>query len=1653
MLSYLRIALLLFALTAGNSAHCALYRITAQGDVTTVVPFPNTTNIVLNTNSKNNIASGTEFILQTGSKQQDIFKTLQGSYRFRGSQYITVNNQRKRVEYSGEIQINPNRLEPDVISFDPIPAIVFEEANATLQIASSLSDVTYKTSGFSGTPSSLTISFSLRATITDGVSNAPASYDSRATGADQAITCLRNGGCTTWSVAPMAVGLLLRDKPVGYRPPVGPSAEWNISYSQRDSNQPATFNYGNLGRKWTSNWHSHLTDNSSGGGQVEIYNRGGGSELYQFSSTAATASTQSPYSQSFIERQVGAGGLTIGFVRRMSDGSSEEFKQPASNLFFLTAVVDRYGRRVTLGYDATNRLVSITDAIGQRTTLGYESSDPFKLTRITDPFGRFARFTYTAAGQLDSITDTIGITSSFTYSSGDFVSTLTTPYGTTRFAFADQTTDAGFGTRRILQVTDALNRTWRYEYRDDVPGLPASESTTPVGMTVANTELNQRNTFIWNPVQYAAATAGGGLDYTKAKVIHWLRSTNPVVVSRVIESIKEPLEGRLWFSYAGQPNASTVGTNSQPIQKGRVLSDGRTQLESFQYNAQGNLVQSVDPAGRRMTYTYAANGIDLVQVANTTSGTDVLASITYNSQHLPLTVRGANGRATTLEYNAAGQPVRVIDALGNTTTNSYDASGYLTSVQGPLASSSFSFTYDTARRLASASGPAGSRVQYTYDDADRPRSASFSDTTRVLYDYNLLDLVGVTDRLGRKTILKYDAERQLVQSTDAAGQMTDLGYSQGGAMTLLNDPRGNVTRWARDLQDRAVGKTYPDGRGYSTSFDPATGWVTAMVDAMGQATRSSYNVDGTVASRAYANAVNATPSVTYTYDARYPRVTKVADGFADNSYTYHPAGVMGANRLRAVLSQVAGTPNADITEHTYDALDRVVSRTINGNVETTTYDALGRVTGVSNALDTFNYGYSDGTSRVTSVNSGNGPRLALEYFDATGNELLKKLTYTTAGGTVLSQFAYTHDANYNVTSFTESYINQRLPASAGAVLGSADGPLGGLLSTALKAPPEPPKAAVPVSRPVSPGDWLLLGTCLFLSAIGWQLTRSGVRRSLWPAAPVAMTLALASCGGGGGGEAGHPLSAAPQMASASQRAMLGLAGPAVTPRLKALAGTDGLYGATTAEDAVEQLFNKVAEPALPQYFPGRKQTLTFDRFRYRFYPETGIYLAVAIGVAPGSGLVESGVYVLGGAFGGNLVFVAKLLDIFTPTPTIAGRAQVTSYAYDAVDRLISGTVGTDVAPPSGAPKHAYRYDAASNLVSMTVDGVPKSLAYTATNALTSATYDANGNPISLDGWTYAWDAADRLVKATKGQSESNFTYDGQSRLVRIVDRQGGAVVSDKSYLWCGMARCLEHDNTKLGSPVSKQYFAQGVVVAGFSQYYITDQLGSVRQLVGAGGRALAQYQFDPYGSRTKVSGAGDADLGYAGLFKHQATGLDLAVYRAYDSQRGRWLNRDPVEEAGGANLYIYVSGNPTTSVDVLGLEETSAAGDSLAALAQKASGARVEAFATGLLWQFAKDLKFAIRNNISITGNLNELGAGALQGGLKRAIGGGLVLSAGIWWGEHYVYPAMQDLANSHYRCGYKGLLDDLNEGLLWYDIDINEMRLRALAGLDTIGL
>ena len=689
----------------------------------------------------------------------------------------------------------------------------------------------------------------------------------------------------------------------------------------------------------------------------------------------------------------------------------------------MTQSVDPQGNTLTYTYDGTFRLVAVTDALGQVTSLTYGlAADPLKITRVTDPFGRSATFEYNASNQLWKITDTIGLISQFTYDSGDFISKLTTPYGDTTFIKGEE-----YG-HRWLEIQDPEGARERVEYINGAPGIPYSVPTAsvPSGMFTFNQYMNYRNTYYWD--KKARAEALG--DYTKARITHWLHTDYDInTVSDIPENTKQPLENWVWNDYPGNGGIQT-GTSNKPSNVGRVLDDGTTQLYQYEYNSFGRTTKVTDPAGRITAYVYDTNGIDLLEVRQKTGSiNELLASSTYNAQHLPLTTTDASGQTTTYTYNAAGQVRTINNAKNELTTYNYDANGYLQNIVGALPGAITSFTYDGFGRLRTTTDSESYAVTVDYDaiggdptkTMDRVAKVTYPDGTYEQVTYDRLDPEWTRDRLGRWSRKFYDPFRRLVATQDPLNRFVLYDWCGCGGLDGITDPNGNTTSWTRDIQGRVTDKFYPDQTSTHYTYENTTSRLKTMTDAMGQSTNYTYIVDDNLRQVSYTNAVHATPSVSYAYDTNYNRLLAMTDGTGLTTHAYNPIALpptLGAGRL----ASLDGPLDNDTISYGYDELGRATNRSINGaaNASSVQFDSLGRVQSAENPLGTFNYVYVNTTGRLDHVDLPNGQKNQYAYFDNLGDQRLKQIKNLDPSSAVISQFDYTYNSVGNILSWTQA---------------------------------------------------------------------------------------------------------------------------------------------------------------------------------------------------------------------------------------------------------------------------------------------------------------------------------------------------------------------------------------------------------------------------------------------------------------------------------------------------------------------------------------------------------------------------------------------------------------------------------------------------------
>jgi RHS repeat-associated protein len=1206
-------------------------------------------------------------------------------------------------------------------------------------------------------------------------------------------------GMAQYNAHLMLVSLNIADIPVGYAPPRGPAMEFQVTYNQKDWTSQTSPNYSNLGSKWTFDFFSYINDAGESGNRdtVTRFGRGGGVFRHNGYSSGTYATDRDGTVLSY-----NSGNDTYELL--LSDGSTEVFAQPSTasgpRKMFLTEIRDPAGNTLTINYDTPGHISTINDALGQTTTFHYDGTDSYRITRVEDPFGRTARFEYDTYGRLKKITDVIGMSSTFVYGSGDFISQLITPYGTSSFSYTEQQD----GTRWLI-LTDPDGNSEKVLYKDNA--YSSSESEAP--SYVDNVSLQWRNTFYFDKKAYAMATNGSNLSF--ATIYHWLHDnenldgSNRILTSGILESIKAPLEGRVWYLYPNQGSSMyTAGTTLRsPSHILRMVDDPANpsnyliQTNRMDYNDQGRLTKYIDPIGRETTLDYVANGIDLLKIRQTTPQTitsnldETLAEFAnYNSFHCASNYINAAKQTYHLEWNSHGQLTKVTDPKNEITRFNYDTNGYLQTIQRDWngGTKTTTLTYDGYGRVHIVTESDGYALTYSYDSLDRVTKVTYPDSTFEKYEYSRLDMVRAIDRAGQMTAITYDGVGHPTTVKDRLGQITHYDWCGCGALSSITDPMNHTTTWDRDVLGRVTKKTYHDGKYTQYAYSSRAGNLKSITDAKGQVKNYTNNVDGTLRCVVYSNAAIATASVSFAYDPNYRRVLTMTDGTGTNTFGYNPitsGGTLGARKLASVDGPLAN----DTITYLYDELGRITNRAINGVGDGYVFDTLGRPTTHTNVLGSFVSAYVNDTFRLASLTapSPNSQVTTFDYFTDVGDFRLKQILNKNKNGVTLSQFDYQYDTLGRITQWKQQ-------------------------------------------KDTGTPDVMTLD---------------------YDQEDELVNAAVAPQGSG--------------LAKAFTYAYDG-AGNRTAEQIETT-GTGATFSASAStHNTVNQLTNRTLGP------------VTFR------------------------GTVNEPATVMLSANGGGAQAATMKQD---PASASNGKIFTRALALPTGSNFIS-VVATDFNSPSA--------NTSTSNYSVSVVS-PESRTYS---------YDDNGN---CTGYTatsgnrsYEWDAEDRLVAISQGTLRSEFTYDGFSRWVKIVEKNNGTPTSTNQFVWCGTELCEERDGS---NAVTKRFFPEGeqLIAGNLKCYFTRDHLGTIREMTGNQGNVKARYDYDPYGRRSTnlvTSGAVEADFGFTGHYYHAPSGLHLAMYRAYDADIGRWINRDPIEEEGGLNLYDYVLNNLINRIDPLG---------------------------------------------------------------------------------------------------------------------------------------
>ncbi len=1123
-----------------------------------------------------------------------------------------------------------------------------------------------------------------------------------------------------------------------------------------------------------------------------------------------------------------------------------------------TSSVDRDGNTTSFAY-SSGLLTSITDMNNQVTTLTYTSG---KLTSIEDPALRTATLAYTGS-QLTSITDPAVDLWQYTYDGSNNLTKLDDPNNhATSFVY----NSAG----RVSSVTQADSTTLQL-IAMQMNGWAAagSSNVTAVLLAAGDTALyTDARSNVWSTgldwlgfgqdVQDADPLGDTSLIYRDTNGLAWMSSDQLARRTRdFYNSQGAPTE-------IVQPDDSySLYSNYNQFNEPGQYTDPTGATTSYTYDSMGNMTQKEDALLHTWTYTYNNQGLVL-------TAEDPLLNVTtnvYNSVNELTSQTNALNQTTTNVYNSAGQRTSVTDARGFTNTYSYDAMNRMTGetlADTSTTSSVYTYTYDNVGNETSVTDPLDHTTTDVYNAVNERVSETnaLNETTTFGYDANGNE-TSVTNPLNQTETYTYDAANRQTAVTNALNQTTTTVYDAAGEQSSVTDPLNHTTT-----------KTYT-----------ALGQVASTTDPVGDVTAYTYDSVGDETSINQGGPSSPTITASMVYNADHEEVNYIDATGNTYTYTYDADG-----------NSIGTTdPNGHSSTNTYNAINQLISAEDPlGNVTSYGYDADGNQTTVTNPLNQTNTETYDAQGRVLTVTSPvNGT--TTNTYDLAGN--LKTVD----------------DPDGNITTYTYDAANE---------LTSVANPMGFTSSNYYDA-----------------GGELTTMT----DANGRTLTYSydAVGRKTgetWVGGNYTATWTYDA--------AGNLKTAQDSYSSYSY-------------------GYDAANRLTTVDNS--------GTPGVPHVI----LTYSYDVYNNRIGLTDNMSGSVSFGydndqrltsldLRSGRSNTLDAQVTLGYDGVGNLTGITRSV----------GDTIVTTLSYDNADRL-TNMLTKDTSKNLTLANYTYGYNTGSQLNSYQ-DNNNTSLSYTYVNngELTGASgtllgssysvaysYDANGNrnmtgyqtgpgnELKTDGtysYTYdnngnttsqtkistgyvtyySWDYENRLTEVKAEDNHGNvlndekFTYDvnGNRIGVSLNGTQQLYTVYDGSNPYMDFNGSGTLTERYLTNPQGLSQFYGEVSGSGTTQWFMTDNIGSIRQVVSTSGSVLDAITYDPFGNLVSQTNATNAPRYlYTGAAYDSISGTYLDGAREDNPVDGRWLSQDPLGLTPDTNAYRYVANNPASVSDPTGL--------------------------------------------------------------------------------------------------------------------------------------
>jgi RHS repeat-associated protein len=1207
---------------------------------------------------------------------------------------------------------------------------------------------------------------------------------------------------------------------------------------------------------------------------------------------------------------------------------------------------DQEGRTTRLEYDALDRVIRTLLPDGAEETAQYD--DTARTRTTVDAEGRVMVTRLDGEARVVEVTNAAGGTKLFEYDAEGAKTRESswfdgaTPRIDTRFLYDE----AG----RLVRREEPLGRitTYRYDANSNVvEEVLLDELNSGFEPRVTHHEYDELNRVVATSRLLKAGGSGGvatmryaydgeGNKVEEIDALGRVRRTRYDELQRPIEQIgpewrpgEELVTQRL---YDGTGNLVEERRGNE-----RLLADGSwesaDQVRRFRYDALGRVVERIDAEGHASTFVYDRVGNLRVEVdarlERTEHRYDVRDRRIETLQHLNrrtvpartvrrewvydrvgnvVEERQANGNVVEHEHDALDRVVRSYDSLGTLMEAEYDARGNRVREVDARSHATVN-VYDPLDRVVEVRRPEDRTERYGYDAAG--------------------NRVSMEDPLGRVTRYEHDRLDRLV-ATRLPAVGTGLGgtgpeaeavenstYDLAGNRLSATDARGFVTTFEYDALDRLVRQVAPAPLLHQSTFRyDAQGNLVETVDPRGivelsrwdhENRRTQLQRDGIVVETASYDPSGNRELVTdangvatsYVWDERdllleearpLAAVTRyVRDDAGDVSEEIDPEG-RATHREYDLRRRLVAEENGagDRTEHGYDGSgNRTSMRRPEGGEWRYVYDEADRLVGVEDPLGHTSYDYDAADNLVEIVDAeGSSTRYEHDAHD-------RRVAVVRADG---SREESAYDASGNRIARVDP---------KGQLTEWEYDALGREVSRSYAAPEEP--SGDDLERTESaydPNGNVVQVDEVYGGATSTRTTRFGY----------------------------DTFDRVERVETPEGTLLYGYDAKGNRTRLRDADGRETLY-AYDALDRVVTVTGPTGSVRSSYFRDSRLREVRHLGGAAGDTTATNEYDAAgrisAIWNRQGAALVSSYRYQYD--HNGNRLVQEE---------QNGGDVEVTSYLYDAADRLV------EVAYPERLV--AYGYDGVANRVTERVAGVPggevlsdKAYRYDSRHRLLEIS-----DAISGEATTFAWDAngnqRSRITTGDGGDEQLEYLYDSRDRLTEI--RRGGLLLTTHRYdfrglrfrksgpdgverfLWDGDRLLQERDNAL--NTAARYEWGSGRLLAmehaeEGRRSYLFDGLGSVVDLVQPDGTLAARYQWDAWGEERRTIGESANRFGFTGHQREAESGLYYAKARFYDAGTGRFLREDPVEgdvaEPITLHDYVYARGNPTVWVDPTGL--------------------------------------------------------------------------------------------------------------------------------------